>query len=53
MIDSSTLSLFSFQRAFFVERFTSYHVHHLRVKNFFIESCYLFSFSVVVLGDKE
>ncbi|WP_309480304.1 hypothetical protein, partial [Brevibacillus agri] len=53
MIDSSTLSLFSFQRAFFVERFTSYHVRCLRVKNFFIESCYLFSCFVVVLGDKE
>ncbi|WP_213025717.1 hypothetical protein, partial [Brevibacillus reuszeri] len=35
MIDSLTLSLFSFQRAFFVERFTSYHVHFVRVKSFF------------------
>ncbi|MCM3431469.1 hypothetical protein, partial [Brevibacillus invocatus] len=35
MIDSSTLSLFSFQRAFFVERFISYHVRYLGVKIFF------------------
>ncbi|MGK5510774.1 hypothetical protein, partial [Brevibacillus formosus] len=53
MIDSLTLSLFSFQRAFFVEHFTSYHVHYLRVKKFFIESRFLFSYFVVVLGDKE
>ncbi|WP_208715188.1 hypothetical protein, partial [Brevibacillus parabrevis] len=53
MIDSSTLSLFSFQRAFFVERFTSYHVRYLRVKKFFVESCFLFLCFVVVLGDKE
>ncbi|MED2253458.1 hypothetical protein P4V49_02130, partial [Brevibacillus parabrevis] len=53
MIDSSTLSLFSFQRAFFVERFISYHVRCLRVKKFFVESCFLFSCFVVVLGDKE
>ncbi|MGN7472392.1 hypothetical protein, partial [Brevibacillus sp. SAFN-007a] len=37
MIDSSTLSLFSFQRAFFVERFSSYHVRHLRVKTFLLK----------------
>ncbi|MCM3143781.1 hypothetical protein, partial [Brevibacillus sp. MER 51] len=53
MIDSLTLSLFSFQRAFFVERFTSYHVRYLRVKKFFIESRFLFSYFVVVIGDKE
>ncbi|MFG0239215.1 hypothetical protein, partial [Brevibacillus porteri] len=52
MIDSLTLSLFSFQRAFFVERFTSYHVRYSRVKKFFIESRFLFSCFVVVLGDK-
>ncbi|MGG1206457.1 hypothetical protein, partial [Brevibacillus formosus] len=53
MIDSLTLSLFSFQRAFFVERFISYHARCLRVKKFFIESRFLFSYFVVVLGDKE
>jgi len=35
MIDSSTLSLFSFQRAFFVERLLLYHVRRVRVKIFF------------------
>ncbi|MFC8688890.1 hypothetical protein, partial [Brevibacillus porteri] len=41
-----------FSKSIFVERFISYHVRYLRVKKFFIESRFLFSYFVVVLGDK-
>ncbi|MED4754730.1 hypothetical protein, partial [Brevibacillus choshinensis] len=54
MIDSSTLSLFSFQRAFFVERFIPYHVRYVRVKIFFLAKFAIFSHVLSSLvGDKE